>query len=139
MYSNVKISRYLLIMPIFLISPVKAEDSPTLPSNISFSVQPQQCVTLRQGRNCYATLTIQWQKLTEQALCLHQINTKQANSQKELFCWPKGNKGETSVSFESSDNLTYQLRTLEDKKLIAETEMVVSLSLIHISEPTRPY
>lgn len=124
MYSN--ISRVLLIIFSFFLSSVKAEDDISLSTNTSFSVQPQQCVTLRQGRNCYATLTIQWQKSTEQSLCLHQVNTKQNNSEKKLFCWPKSNKGETSVLFESSDNLTYQLRTLKDEKLIAETEMVVS-------------
>ena len=107
-------------------SSVKAGDKTTLSTEIAFSVQPQQCVTLRQGRDCFANITIQWQKSTEQALCLYQIITNKADTQKQLICWPKSTNGQTNLSFESSNNLTYQLRTLKDKKLVAEAEVVVS-------------
>lgn len=127
MYSSV-ITGTSLVFILFtcFISAVKAENNTLLSTKIAFSVQPQQCVTLRQGRDCFATIKIQWQKSTEQALCLYQIHTTQANTQKQLICWPKSKKGQTSVSFESSDNLTYQLRTLKDKQLVAEAEIVVS-------------
>lgn len=128
MYSSVckGIALLVYILLISATSSVKAGDNAALPASMAFSVQPQQCVTLRQGRDCFATITIQWQKPTVQDLCLYQINTKQTNIQKQLICWPKSNKGQTSVAFESSDNLTYQLRTLKDQKLIAEAQVVVS-------------
>ena len=128
MYSSVckGIALLVYILLISATSSVQAEENTALPAKVAFSVQPQQCVTLRQGRDCFATITIQWQKITEQGLCLYQINTKQTDTQKQLICWPKSNKGQTSVAFESSDNLTYQLRTLKDKKLIAEAQVVVS-------------
>lgn len=128
MYSSVKTVFILLIFSLStcIIFSTNAEDNINSPTQIAFSVQPQQCVTLRQGRDCFARITIQWQKPTEEALCLYQVNTKKENSQKQLVCWPKSNKGETQVSFESSDNLTYQLRTLKDRLLVAEAEMVVS-------------
>lgn len=128
MYSSVckGIALLVYILLISATSSVKAEENTVLPTKVAFSVQPQQCVTLRQGRDCFATITIQWQKITEQGLCLYQINTKQTDTQKQLICWPKSNKGQTSVAFESSDNLTYQLRTLKDKQLVAEAEVVVS-------------
>jgi len=137
MYSSVSKGIALLIYSLstcFMLS-VKADTNSILSTKIAFSVQPQQCVTLRQGRDCFATITVQWQKPTEQALCLYQINTKHADIQKQLICWPKSNKGQTSVAFESSDNLTYQLRTLTDKQLIAETEIVVSW--VHKNTTTR--
>lgn len=128
MYSNVSITTLLLTFIMFHcgISSVQAANKEALSAKITFSVQPQQCVTLRQGRDCFTTVTIQWQKNTEQALCLYEMNTKQSDSQKQLMCWQKSSKGQTSVDFESSDNLTYQLRTLEDEHLIAEAEVVVS-------------
>lgn len=137
MYSSISKRIALLGFMLFscFISVVKAEDSVTLSTKIAFSVQPQQCVTLRQGRDCFATITIQWQKSTEQALCLYQIKTKQADTQKQLVCWPKSNKGQTSVSFESSDNLIYQLRTVKDRALVAEAEVVVSW--VHKNTSTR--
>lgn len=128
MYSSVCKGIALLVY-ILLISAtlsVKAEENTALPARVAFSVQPQQCVTLRQGRDCFATITIQWQKPTAQDLCLYQINTKQTDTQKPLICWSKSSKGQTSVAFESSDNLTYQLRTLKGKQLVAEAEVVVS-------------
>jgi len=128
MYSSAGRGMALLVF-IFascFISSVNAEDKPSLTTNILFSVQPQQCVTLRQGRDCFTTVKIQWQKQTEQALCLYQVTNKQAKNKEQLMCWSKSNKGQTSVEFESNDNLTYQLRTLKDDHLLAETEIVVS-------------
>jgi len=128
MYSSVSKGIALLIFTIFtsFIQCVKAEDNLTLVTNIDFSVQPQQCVTLRQGRDCFATIVIQWQKLTAQSLCLYHINKKQTDSKKQLTCWQKSKKGQASIEFESSDNLIYQLRTQQGDHLLAETEIVVS-------------
>ena len=137
MYSSVCKGIALLFYCIcsFFISLVQAEEKTTLSTKVAFSVQPQQCVTLREGRDCFATITVQWQKTTEQALCLYQINTKKVNSQKQLICWPKSNKGQASIAFESSDNLTYQLRSLKEEQLVAETEIVVSW--VHKKTTTR--
>lgn len=137
MYSSIGNGIVLLTLMLFtcFLSHANAEESKISSSKIAFSVQPQQCVTLRQGRDCYATISIRWQKSTEQALCLYQIKTKQSDTQKQLICWPKANKGQTSIAFESSDNLTYQLRTLKDKVLIAEAEIVVSW--VHKNTTTR--
>lgn len=128
MYSNIRQRFTLLTLILYssFIPVVLAESSTALSAQVAFSVQPQQCVTLHQGRDCFATVVIQWEKPTEQALCLYQVNTKKADAQKQLMCWAKSKKGQASISFESSDNLTYQLRTLKDKTLIAEAEMVVS-------------
>ena len=95
-------------------------------NNINFSIQPQQCVTLRHGRDCFATLTVQWQRPTAVSLCLYQINKQQNNSQKQLLCWINKTKGLLEIEFESSENLTYQLRTQKDERVLAETEIVIS-------------
>jgi len=107
-------------------SSAKAENIPSLTTKTSFSVHPQQCVTLRQGRDCFASIIIKWQKPSATSLCLYQINKRQSNSQKQLECWIKKSNGKVNIEFESSDNLTYQLRTLSDQQLVAEAEIVVS-------------
>ncbi len=137
MYSSVS-KGFALLLFITLgcfISTANAEDKPTLSTKIAFSVQPQQCVTLRQGRDCFATVTIQWQKQTEQALCLYHVNKKQDQRKKQLVCWPKSKEGHTNIEFESNDNLTYQLRTLKGDHLLAEAEIVVSW--LHKATTTR--
>lgn len=142
MYSSTSKGIALLVYSLgsFFMSSVHADEKTPVSTQVDFSVQPQQCVTLREGRDCFTTITVQWQKNIEQALCLYQVNTKQVNTQhvntqKQLICWPKSNKGQTSIAFESSDNLTYQLRSLSDKQLVAEAEIVVSW--VHKKTTTR--
>lgn len=128
MYSSVGKGIALLFFVTFngFIPSSIAEDKPAFVHKIEFRVQPQQCVTLRQGRDCFATITLQWQKASEQSLCLYQVNKKQINNKQQLRCWQKSRTGQVSIEFESSDSLTYQLRTLQEDHLVAETEVVVS-------------
>lgn len=122
-----RIALCIFLFSIFLLMPAHAQEKTSISSKVLFNVQPQQCVTLRQGRDCFATITIQWEKQIAQALCLYQIVSKEvANNKKQVKCWSKSNMGTASVEFESNDNLTYQLRTLQGDYLLAETEIVVS-------------
>lgn len=117
----------LFLIPVnFFISSVKAQEVPTILADITFNVQPQQCVTLREGRDCFATIKIQWQQQTEQSLCLYQVSKHQTKNKEKIICWSKNHNGQTSIEFESNDNLTYQLRTLKDDRLLAEKEVMVS-------------
>jgi len=128
MYSSVCKGFALLVFTLFnlFVLLVKAEEIPVISADITFNVQPQQCVTLRQGRDCFATITILWQNQTAQTLCLYQVRNEPALNKEKLMCWSKSKKGQTSLEFESHDNLTYQLRTLKGDHLLAETEIVVS-------------
>lgn len=128
MYSSVAKGIALLVVLLLnsVISSSKAADNTTLTTQTSFSVHPQQCVTLRQGRDCFATIVLKWQKISNTSLCLYQINKKRENSQKQLVCWVKKSNGNIKIEFESSENITYQLRTLKGQHLVAETEIVVS-------------
>lgn len=128
MYSRVGKGIALLVVISFIgfISNATAQEKPTITNRIELSVQPQQCVTLRQGRDCFATITMQWQKPTEQSLCLYQVNKKKITNKQPIICWKKSYQGQVSIEFESSDNITYQLRTQQSDHLVAETEVVVS-------------
>ena len=127
MYSSVSKGIALLFyIPLITFIPLStAADNLAVTEKIDFRVQPQQCVTLRQGRDCFATITVQWQKSSAQSLCLYQVNKKQFNK-KQLKCWEKNQQGQTSIEFESSDTLTYQLRTQQGDHLVAQTEVMVS-------------
>ena len=128
MYSSVSKGIALLVVISFIgfIPNSTAQEKTAITDKIEFKVQPQQCVTLRQGRDCFATITMQWQKSTEQSLCLYQINKKQTDNKQQLRCWKKSQQGQMILEFESSDNLIYQLRTQQGDQLVAETEVVVS-------------
>lgn len=128
MYSSVSKGIALLFYITFtLFIPIStAAENLAVTDKIDFRVQPQQCVTLRQGRDCFATITVQWQKISAQSLCLYQVNKKQPDNIQQLQCWKKIHQGQASIEFESSDTLTYQLRTQQGDHLVAQTEVVVS-------------
>jgi hypothetical protein len=86
-----------------------------------FTALPEQCVTLRQGRACFATIELQWQSSSKQSFCLYQ-----EGHNKQLGCWQNNNKVQIKVEFESNKSIKYQLRTISDDKVIAETQVEVS-------------
>jgi hypothetical protein len=88
---------------------------------VDFTALPEQCVTLRQGRACFATVELQWQSALKQNFCLYQEGKEQ-----QLGCWQNNNKVQIKVEFESNKSIKYQLRTVSDNKIIAETQVEVS-------------
>lgn len=130
MYSNVgkgiaivyKKVPLLLLYSLLVISPAKAKEGEALNTvQLGFAALPEQCVTLRQGRDCFATVELQWQSPEKQSFCLYQEGKK-----KQLACWQNNNKVQIKIEFQSNKSLKYQLRNISDNKLIAETQVEVS-------------
>ena len=90
-------------------------------TEIAFSALPEQCVTLREGRNCFATVELQWKSPSKHSFCLYQ-----EGKNKQLGCWEDNNNVHIRVEFESNKSIKYQLRTVIDDKVIAETQVEVS-------------
>lgn len=88
---------------------------------INFTAQPEQCVTLRQGRKCFASVTLEWQAETEQNLCLHEYG-----HQKEIACWQGNKNAKVEFEFESNETVVYQLISNENQKIMAQTQIKVS-------------
>jgi hypothetical protein len=112
----------LLMVNLLITNSVRAEESKTvkMPS-VSFTALPEQCVTLRQGRACFATVELQWKSPSKQNFCLYQEGKK-----KQLGCWQNNNNVHIKIEFESNKSVKYQLRSLSDDKVIAETQVEVS-------------
>ena len=89
--------------------------------SIEFTALPEQCVTLRQGRNCFTEINIQWKSYTEQTLCLYQKGITQ-----QLRCWQNDKKAAITIEFISNKSISYQLRSLPNDTLVAETHVTVS-------------
>ncbi len=69
---------------------------------VRLKLTPDTCVALQQGRQCYATIQIDWHSQTELDLCLH------AGSRK-LQCWQASNSGRLRYEFVAADNERIQL------------------------------
>jgi len=91
------------------------------PGQVSFVAQPEQCVSLRQGRNCFASIKLEWQADTKQSLCLYQYGHK-----KEIACWQDDKTAQFEFEFESDETVIYQLRSLKNEQVIAQTQVKVS-------------
>lgn len=90
-------------------------------SKINFAAQPAQCVTLRQGRDCFATIQLTWQSENSQSICLYQQGKEQA-----LKCWQGLTRAQYALEFESNESVIYQLRAPKNSQVIAETDITVS-------------
>ncbi|PKG82471.1 hypothetical protein CXF85_13365 [Colwellia sp. 75C3] len=130
MYSNVgkgiAIVPLLLLYSLFVCEQVNAQEPKTVtkPVNkvdIAFTALPEQCVTLRQGRNCFATVELTWQSPSKQSFCLYQ-----EGKNKQLGCWQDNDNVQVKVEFESNKSIKYQLRAVSNNKIIAETQVEVS-------------
>lgn len=86
-----------------------------------FTAQPEQCVTLRQGRKCFANIQLQWKVPSKQAVCLFQ-----EGQQEKIRCWQNHDQADMVIEFESNESVNYQLRTSKDNKIIAQTQIKVS-------------
>lgn len=89
--------------------------------NIQIRALPEQCVTLRQGRDCFAEVNIHWESQHKQTLCLYQEGLD-----KHLKCWRNNESAHIAIDFVSNKSINYQLRNLNDNKLVAETQVTVS-------------
>ena len=99
----------------------KSSIDENLQPRFEFKALPEQCVTLRQGRDCFAEINIHWQSHSKKTLCLYQKGLEQ-----HIKCWYNNDSANITIEFISNKNVDYQLRSLSDNKLIAETQVKVS-------------
>lgn len=98
-------------------------------NNITFTAQPTICVTLTQGRTCYATVTLEWNAEKKGNFCiLQKVSTKQ------LKCWKHTKNKILSFEFESNESITYQL-IKDNNELVAET--TVNVTWVHKKSPRK--
>jgi hypothetical protein len=90
-------------------------------TEVAFTALPEQCVTLREGRACFATVELQWQSPTKHSFCLYH-----EGKNKQLGCWKNNDNVQIKIEFESNKSVKYQLRAVSDNKVIAETKVEVS-------------
>ena len=93
----------------------------TVADNVGFTALPEQCVTLRQGRSCFATVELQWQSPSKQSFCLYQ-----EGNDKQLGCWKNSDNVQIKIDFESNKSIKYQLRKEINNKVVAEAQVEVS-------------
>ena len=100
---------------------------------IQLVAQPNSCITLYQGRSCFANITFNWQSDEQGRYCLHQLSKSGEN--KILHCWQISKGDKKTIVFESSETTTFALKKQYSDKVLSETK--VSVSWVHKSTPRK--
>lgn len=86
----------------------------------ALQAKPQKCVTLNEGRTCFASITFTWQTHLPAELCLIE-----KSSNKLIQCFKKNADARFIFEFESHKTISYQLVN-EQKNVLAETKIEVN-------------
>lgn len=118
--------RFLALAVGLLAGQVFATEPAALASDWQLTLTPQHCVTLEQGRLCYADIRVSWQLLSaavpHQAaqpaqLCLYL-------AQQRLRCWPYQTQGQWQFEFAAAQSQQLDLRVAG--QLVASRTIQVS-------------
>lgn len=96
----------------------------------SLSTQPTKCITLTQGRQCFATVTFSWEASKKGNYCIYQNGKKEA-----LDCWFNEKSNIMIFEFESSKTVQYQLVAYDFDNVVAQT--TVEVSWVHKASPRK--
>ncbi|WP_085299331.1 DUF3019 domain-containing protein [Cognaticolwellia mytili] len=114
--------------------PMQKNDEKDIPAQLTaqtkFSALPAKCITLTQGRQCFATVTFTWKTAIKGNYCLYQEGNKEA-----LDCWFNQKQNTAIFEFESSETLHYQLVAYDYDKIISTT--AIEVSWVHKASPRK--
>ncbi|KTF16238.1 DUF3019 domain-containing protein [Pseudoalteromonas sp. H105] len=83
-----------------------------------FVAIPDTCVALREGRNCYADIEINWQRPEIGNYCL-----RDATSKHIMQCWLRQKSGQFYYAFDSVEAIAFELINSDSGKTIAKTHV----------------
>lgn len=91
---------------------------------LGLNAQPNKCVALNQGRECFANVLINWRLKQANDYCLRVKHDDGKLS--ELKCWQQTNSGQLSYAFQSAKGLQFILTRRTSDKPIASASIQVS-------------
>tara|TARA_R110000744_G_scaffold378566_1_gene494892 strand:- start:276 stop:689 length:414 start_codon:yes stop_codon:yes gene_type:complete len=131
MYSKWDIGIVLLMSSYCLTFTVSAQqESAEINVRTLLSAMPAKCVTLTQGRQCFATVTLTWHAPNIGNYCIYQVGTNKA-----LDCWYNQQQNTLIFEFESSKSVQYTLVENNSEQVIADTH--IEVSWVHKASPRK--
>lgn len=131
MYSRWDIGIVLLMFSYLVTFNVSAQQKTTEIKMIPLLLaMPAKCVTLTQGRQCFATVTLNWQAPIIGNYCIYQVGTNKA-----LDCWYNQQKNTITFEFESNKSVQYKLVENSSELVIADAR--IEVSWVHKASPRK--
>lgn len=125
MYSKRLLSLLLLI--VMTMPALWAEQRAAVPE-VELKVSPTKCVTMEEGRQCYADIRITWTSPTPLDACL-MLN------QQRLQCWTQQHSAHLEFGFTSSESATLMLQ--HGPNVLAHQD--IQVSWVHSESRRRGY
>ncbi len=116
--------KILLISSVLLVSTLSQAET-------RLEAKPSQCVTVREGNSCKATIILSWETNVQGRLCIVQKN----QVTEPLYCWQDRHIGQWTWSFFSEENNTLQIIQDGHSQVLAET--IVSVSWLYKKQSHR--
>ncbi|WP_340679006.1 DUF3019 domain-containing protein [Paraglaciecola sp.] len=91
---------------------------------VSLAAQPNKCVALTQGRECFATVKFVWQVKQAGNYCLTVVANNQLSQRIE--CWSNTTGAVYRYNLRTAEDLTFILVNAEDNLPLADTTIQVS-------------
>ena len=91
---------------------------------LGLHAQPNKCVALNQGRECFANILIKWQLENVNDYCLLVKHTD--GKLTELKCWQQTSRGQFSYEFQSTRGLQLLLNRSTDNQTVDTESIQVS-------------
>jgi hypothetical protein len=88
------------------------------------SVQPNTCVSLHQGQDCFANLTLSWHTANRHDYCLY--SSAQTTP---IKCWNASDQGAITQQISTAQTLHFYLK--EDKSDIVVAESLLKISWVY--------
>jgi len=89
--------------------------------SVKFTALPATCITLRQGRNCFANITLRLKLAQIGNYCVYQ-----QHSNKPMRCWNNSYGESIKFEFQSNKKVVYSLKNESSQQVIALTAVEVS-------------
>ncbi len=82
---------------------------------LTIEVDPQQCVSIVQGDDCYVDVTIKWHAQPVADYCVYSSQQTTA-----LQCWKNDRQGQLKKEFVANENIVFTLKRPPSEEALAE-------------------
>ncbi len=121
--SNLNSGTFLLSLLLISIS-ASADEVTTLPK---LAIKPTQCVSMRQGQDCFVNVDVSWQVVQKGDYCLY---STQAST--PLKCWSNSHIGNFQADIFVTQNVTFTLKSQNNNVSIISS--VLELAWVHTTQ-----
>jgi len=115
--------KHVVVVFILLLLSMKVYSSETS-SLPKLTLKPSQCVSLRQGQQCFVTVDISWQVSNAGEYCLYS-----SLKNNKLNCWTMNKSGYFKQELVIDKDVTFTLKSMSNDKVVASA--LLELAWVH--------